>query len=198
MSSRTLGQHVPNREAADDRVTGARFQIEALKTTLKTQGSPLPHAESCVSAAIDQMLQAITATLDGFNSMLPDPVPSQRISRKNLRDQFHAAGAESAVLQSLDNAAHPGDGWLWYLEQKRDGAALGRLLTNTGSNDSPAYAVVKDPLNSSAGNEDGDPVTYLNHALDQVLQILGTVAEKAGDDVVTYREALRKQASRLI
>lgn len=198
MSSRTLSQHVPNRDAVDDRVAGARFQIETLSGLLGTKDFSLVKAESCASAAVDQLLQAVTAALDGFNAMLPDPVPSQRVSRKNLRDQFHAVGAESAVLQTLDAAAHPGDGWLWYLEQKRDSAALGHLLVNTGSADSPSYAMVKDPLNPGAGNEDGSPDSYLNHALDQVLQILERVAEQASDDVIAYRDALRQQARRLI
>ncbi len=193
MSGRTLAQQVPNREAVDDRVEGARFQIEALKGELSSASS-LAAAESCVSAAVDQILQAVAAALDGLNSMLPDPVPTQRISRKNLRDQFYAVNAESAALQSLDNAAHPGDGWLWSLEQKHDGAAFGHLLVRKGE----TISLVRDPFDSDGGTENEDPVSYLNHALDQVLEVLSEIGERASDDVATYREAQRMQARRLI
>ncbi len=198
MSSLTLSQHVPNRDAVDDRLAGARFQIETLKGLLGSSSLSVPHAESCVNAAIDQLLLAITATLDGFNSMLPDPLPSQHVNRKNIRERFYAVGAESIALQSLDGAAHTGDGWLWNLEQKHDGAAFGHLLVKTKSSESTSFALAKDPLNPESGNEDGSPVDYLNYALDQVVQIIGEVADKASDDAMNYREAERRQARRLI
>jgi hypothetical protein len=198
MSSRTLAQHVPNREAVEDRLSGARFQIETMNQQLAKEGSSQPQLESCLNAAIDQLIQAINATLAGFNSMLPDPLPAQRISRRNLRDQFYAVGAESNVLQIVDNAARSGDGWLWYLEQKHDGAAYSHLLLKQDAGGSSTYAVVRDPLNSKAGTEQGSPESYLNAAYDQVLQLLDEIARNVDDDVMIYREAQRRQARRLI
>lgn len=198
MASRTLAQDVPNREAVNDRISGAQFQIDTLKQVLSSKDASLPHAESCVSAAVDQLLQAVTVALDGFNSMLPDPLPAQRVNRKNLRDQFYAVNAESSVLQSVDTAAHAGDGWLWFLEQKHDGAAFGHLLVKTGSAEALGYAVAKDPMNVSGGHESAAPADYLNSALDHVIDLLGDVAEKANDDVLQYRESQRRQARRLI
>jgi len=197
MSGRTVTQHVPNRAEVDDRIAGARFQIETLKRLLESENAVRPEAESCANAAVDQLLQSITAALNGFNSMLPDPLPAQRVSRRNLRDQFYSVGSESAVLQDLDGAAHAGDGWLWYLEQKHDGAPFGHLLVKSDSSDGPV-AMVKDPLNASGGNESGSPVDYLNSAVDKVVEILTQIGDKANDDVMHYREAQRRQARRLI
>jgi len=198
MSSQTTAQHVPNRETADARVAGARFQLESLQQVLKTDDQSLAKAESCVSGAIDQLLQAISASLGGFNSMLPDPVPAQRVNRKNLRDQFYAVNAESHVLQRVDHAARAGEGWLWSLEQKHDGAAFGHLLLKTQPGETSTLALVRDPFDHSSGTEGSSPVEYLNTAVDQVLQLLSEIGEKAAADVVTYREAQRRQARRLI
>jgi hypothetical protein len=196
MTGRTLAQHVPNRADVDDRMAGARFQIETLKGLLEAgDAASRPQMESCANAAVDQLLQAITSALNGLNSMLPDPLPAQRVSRRNLRDQFYAVGSESAVLQDLDSAAHVGDGWLWFLEQKHDGAPFGHLLVKA---EDGSLVMVKDPLNASGGNESGSPVDYLNTALDQIVEILSQIAEKANDDVMHYREAQRRQARRLI
>ncbi len=198
MSGRTLAQHVPNRSDVDDRMAGARFQIETLKGLLEASDTSRPQAESCANAAVDQLLQSITAALNGLNSMLPDPLPAQRVSRRNLRDQFYAVGSESAVLQDLDAAAHAGDGWLWFLEQKHDGAPFGHLLVKSDPEDDGTMSMVKDPVNATGGNEAGSPVDYLNNALDQVVEILSQIGEKANDDVMHYREAQRRQARRLI
>ncbi|MGA7669034.1 MAG: hypothetical protein WBW04_01330 [Nitrolancea sp.] len=178
-------------------MAGARFQIETLKGLLGAGNVSLPQAESCANAAVDQLLQAITAALNGLNSMLPDPLPAQRVSRRNLRDQFYSVGSESGVLQDLDTAAHAGDGWLWFLEQKHDAAPFGHLLVKADSSGG-SLAMVKDPVNPSGGNESGSPVDYLNSALDQVVEVLSRIAEKANDDVMHYREAQRRQARRLI
>ncbi len=194
MSSRTMAQHVPNHDVANEHLAGAQFQIETLKSVLKTSDSPLPRAESCVNAAICSLLHAITASLSGFNEMLPDPVPPQRLSRRNLRDQFHAVAAESNALQRLESAAHPGEGWLWSLEQKHEGAAFGHLLVKDGS----GVKLVKDPFEPGSGHESEGPAEYLNSAVDHVANLLSEIGEKASDDVATYRESQRQQARRLI
>ncbi len=194
MTGRTMAQHVPNRDIANDHVMGAQFQIDTLKSVLGNGDASLARAESCVSGAICSLLHAITSALDGFNAMLPDPLPPQRLNRRNLRDQFQTVTAESNVLHSIENATRSGEGWLWSLEQKHDGAAFSHVLVKDGS----SVKLVKDPFDQGSGNESEGPVEYLNNAVTHVFTLLSEMGEKAHDDVMNYRESQRHQARRLI
>lgn len=198
MASRTMTVQTPNREAVQARIDGARFQIKMLEGVLSAGTVSHEQAQSCAGAAIDQLLQAVSAALFGFSSLLPDPLPAQRLNRKNLRDQFFAVEAESAVLHRVDAAAHPGEGWLWSLEVKHDGAAFGKLLVRSGSGDSASIRLVKDPLDPKSGTEEQGPLEYLKGNVEQVLRLVSDIGEKAHEDVLRYREAQRRQARRLI
>src|SRR5690606_18086609 len=125
----------------------ARAQIAALVNA----GEP-DVAESCACAAIQQMLQALTAALARLNAAMPDPLPLARVNRRNLRDRFHAVGAESQALRTVDRVARPGNGWLWDLEQQAAGSVFGPVLRPGLAGE---WAVVRSPLDPGAGLEAG-------------------------------------------
>lgn len=191
----TLPEHVSLRSLIDLKLHGARFQI----STLEQIG---PHVEfreaaieSCVDAAIDQMLQALNVTLQQFNTLLPDPLPANRVSRRNLRDIFYAVESESHVLREIEAAARPHDGWLWWLEEKRTAGEVTSLVDPSADGEQHVW---RDPLNPAARFEDGSPIDYLNRSLRRMSALIEQLLDQMADDIARYRDAQRQQARRLI
>lgn len=186
---------LPNREQVVLRLQGARRQAEQVAAALAA--GDLIGLESALCAAIDQALKAVTAALYGFNALLPSPLPASRLNRRNLRDRFAAVQATSAVLELIDRAAHPHEGWLWWLDRKEAASAFTALLRPPGeAADTPA--LWRDPLEPAHGVETLSPDRYVAQAVAQVEQLVEDVSRLAAADVAAYREAARRQPGRLI
>src|ERR687885_548511 len=105
--SQTLPEHVSNRWFIDQKLDGARFQIENLQQQTQQAGNEVA-AQSCACAAVSQMLQAVSALLHSFSQQLPDPLPASRVSLRHLRDAFHGVEAESRALRPIEQAERSG------------------------------------------------------------------------------------------
>ena len=190
--SQTLPEHVINRSVIDLKLAGARYQIGALRGSTASANASTG-AESSAAAAIDQMIQAVIATLQGLNMQLPEPLPASRVSLRNLRDEFRSVQAESAALRAIEQV-HRAGGWLHQLEQQRLGSTFAPLLSHTGG----SYQIYCDPLEPGAGTESQSAVDYLEQMLNRVQGLVRQTADQMPEDVVRFREAQRKQARRLI
>ena len=190
--SQTLPQQVPNRSFVMEKLDGAEFQIETLRGKAG-KGAPEAAAESCACAAMDQLLQAISGMLHGFNQLLPEPLPASRVSLRNLRDEFQSVQAESKALRAIEHVDRNGE-WLDDLQQKHIASSFTVVLSQDGN----GFKLFKNPLNPSQGTEEQDAATYLTHALGQTRDLIGQVAGEIDGDVMTYREAHRQQTRRLI
>lgn len=194
MSQSVTGK-IPNQAEVDRKLAQSRYQISTLRQTAEPASRSAVAAESCASAAIDQMLEALSATLHGINLLMPDPLPALRVSRRNLRDRFYAVQCESRALHEVEAAARPGAGWLWWLEEKAAGSTFAPLLREA-EGDSPA--LWKDPLQPELGVESTSPVEYLDQSLAGIEQLIRSVVGLAEDDMARYRDALSRQTRRLM
>ncbi len=185
---------LPNETQIALRLAGARDQLALVVDALRTKRPSL--AESATCAVIDQALKALTAALHGFNLLLPQPLPAERVSWRNLRARFVAVQAESAVLDLVEEHLRPRAGWLWWLDRKEHASAFAPLLrvdTETGS-----VAIWRDPLDPTAGLEAGTPDDYLAGVLDRIEQLTREITRLARQDVETFRRATRRQPGRML
>lgn len=199
--SLTLSKQVPSRSQVERKLAAASYQIELLQRIQDDASAgvdPVVAVESCTAAAINQLLQALTATLDGFNRQLPDPLPALRVSRRNLRDEFHAVEIQSQVLREIESAARVRSGWLWWLEQKHVGGSFGSLIERATGTGGPKFVLRRDPLNLEDGTEPEPPVEYLQAALAKMIELLDRIGALAADDISTYRVGIREQSRRMI
>lgn len=186
---------LPNQQQILLRLDGARRQAEQASIALESGD----HAglESALCAAIDQALKAVTAALYGFNSLLPNPLPASRVTRRNLRDRFVAVQARSAVLELLDRESRPHEGWLWWLDRKEASSAFASLIRSPADAKMPP-ALWRDPLDPAHGVEMLRPDRYVQQAVEQVERLVEEIGRLAGPDIAAYREAARRQPGRLI
>lgn len=187
---------IPNQDQVDRKLAGAQAQIDALRRAGGNLNQAEVDQESCACAAVDQLLQAVTAALHGLNGLMPDPLPPSRVSRRNLRDRFHGVLTESEAIREVDAAARPGEGWLWALEQKDLGAAFAPLLAFDGSGG--LRGMWRNPLDHDAGLESAPADVYLTESLGRVHQLIHRVAALAHGDAARYAEADARQRPRLI
>lgn len=199
--SLTLSDQIPSRSQVERKLAAASYQIELLQRIQdesSADSGSLVAVESCTSAAINQLLQALTATLDGFNRQLPDPLPAMRVSRRNLRDEFHAVEIQSEVLREIESAARIGNGWLWWLEQKHAGGPFGPLIERATGSEGATFVLLRDPLNLEAGTEPDSPVVYLQTALAKMIELLDRIGTLVTGDISAYRAGVRGQSRRMI
>lgn len=185
---------LPNETQIALRLAGAREQLTLVVDALRTHRPSL--AESATCAVIDQALKTLTAALHGFNLLLPQPLPAERVTWRNLRARFVAVQAESAVLDLVEEHLRPRVGWLWWLDRKEHASAFAPLLrvdSETGS-----VAIWRDPLDPTAGVEAGTPDEYLASVLDRIEELTREIARLARKDVETFRQAARRQPGRML
>jgi hypothetical protein len=192
---KTSPEPISSGTQVDLKLDGARFQIQMLEQLTGEVSGSTAGVESCAVAAIDQTIQALSAALQQLNEMLTDPLPASRMSRRNLRDEFHAVQSDSSVIRDIEAEAHHDDGWLWWLEQKHAAAAFARLIA---SGDDGELRLLRDPINPDAGFEEGTVSAYLRESVERVEDLIQRVTRQMSDDAARYREARRKQSRRLI
>jgi hypothetical protein len=192
---KTSPEPISSGTQVDLKLDGARFQIQMLEQLPGKVNGNTAGVESCAVAAIDQTLQALAAALQQRNEMRTDPLPASRMSRRNLRDEFHAVQSDSTVIRDIDAEARPNEGWLWWLEQKHAAAAFAHLIA---SGEDGVSRLLRDPLNPAAGFEEGTVSAYLRESVKRVEGLIQRVTRQMSDDAAQYREARRKQSRRLI
>lgn len=194
MTMATLNVNSLHRQTVERKLAGAQFQIDMLERVLPDDDADIEAIESAVSGAIDQMLHSLTAVLFTFNAQLPDPLIPQRVNRRNLRDQFHSVGINSAAMREIDRVNRAGDGWLWWLEQKTLGAGYRPLIfAEHGS-----FYLRRDPMNPESGVELTGPISYLQHSLQSMTELLDRLDTLVAEDVRAFREARRRSIWKLI
>lgn len=186
---------LPNEQQIRMRLEGARWQAERAAAAL--EAGDRTQLESALCAAIDQALKAVTAALHGFNSLLPNPLPPDRVTRRNVRDRFVAVQASSAVLDLLDAETRPEEGWLWWLDRKEGSSAFASLIRPSDDPKVPP-ALWRDPLKPEYGVEPLRPDRYARSAVERVEQLVVEIGRLAAQDVAAYREAARRQPGRLL
>lgn len=185
---------LPNETQIALRLAGARDQLTLVVDALRTHRPSL--AESATCAVIDQALKTLTAALHGFNLLLPQPLPAERVTWRNLRARFVAVQAESAILDLVEEHLRPRVGWLWWLDRKEHASAVAPLLrvdSETGS-----VAIWRDPLDPTAGVEAGTPDEYLTSVLEHIEELTREIARLARKDVETFRQAARRQPGQML
>ena len=187
---------IPSQEQVDRKLAGVQSQIDALRRAGGNLNQPGVDQESCACAAVNQLLQAVASGLHGLNSLMPDPLPPSRVSRRNLRDRFQSVLADSEAIREVEAAARPGEGWLWWLEQKDLGAAFDSLLDREASGG--VRGIWKDPLNHTSGLESAAPDVYLTETLGRVEALIHRIAALAHGDAARYVEAESQQRRRLM
>ena len=92
-----LVEQVPNRAQVRRGLAPAGVQIAAIERAERAEHAfdeaAAPAVDAFPAAGIIQLLQAVTAALDGLNHRLPDPLPPTHSSRRNLRDRFAAVAS---------------------------------------------------------------------------------------------------------
>ncbi|WP_040669204.1 hypothetical protein, partial [Nitrolancea hollandica] len=114
--SSPLPIQIPHQQQVERKLAAVNLSIQTLQTLNDRRLDDHEiHvlAEAVTCGAIAQLLHALDATLYGFSNLLPDPLPHSRVSRRNLRDRFHAIQCESQVLRLMDEADRAKSGWLW-------------------------------------------------------------------------------------
>ncbi|MCS7050036.1 MAG: hypothetical protein NZL87_00305 [Thermomicrobium sp.] len=176
------------------RLSGAREQLAILRESLRAHRPAL--AEAAAAAVVDQLLKALTAALHGFNLLLPQPLPADRVSWRNLRARFVAVAVDSAIVNLLEESLRPRTGWLWWLDRKEHASAFAPLLqidAETGS-----AAIWRDPMDPTLGFEELPPTEYLGHVLDRVEALTRDIARLARRDAEVFRHAARRQPGRML
>jgi len=105
-----IATRLPNEAQVLLRLSGAREQLAILRDGLRNQQQPLAEAAAC--AILDQATKTVIAALHGFNLLLPQPLPAERVNWRNLRARFVSVQAESAVLDLVEEHMRPRVGWL--------------------------------------------------------------------------------------
>lgn len=188
-----IGTRLPNESHVLLRLSGAREQLAILREALRTQRQVVAEAAAC--AVVDQAMKSVTAALHGFNLLLPQPLPAERVNWRNLRARFVAVQAESAVLDLLDEHLRPRAGWLWWLERKEHASAFAPLLRFDP--DTSSVAVWRDPLDPTLGTEAGTPEEYFSGILDRIDDLVREIGRLARRDVDIFRQAARRQPGRI-
>lgn len=192
---------IPHQEQVERKLAAVSFSIQTLQTLNDRQ---LDHqeihvlAEAVTCGAIAQLLQALDATLYGFGKLLPDPLPHSRVSRRNLRDRFHAVQCESQALRLImEEADGAKSGWLWWLERKAEGSAYFPLLLQEAPR-AKTLVLWRDPANHAAGLEPSPSPVYLREMLDRMRDLTRHVADLIPEDLHCYRERWRHQRHHLL
>ncbi len=184
---------LPNEKQILLRLGGARELVNVLREALQAQNQLLAEAAAC--AVVDQTLKAVTAALHGFNLLLPQPLPAERVNWRNLRARFVSVQADSAVLQQLEGAYRARSGWLWWLERKAEASAFAPLLHRD-----PEGGVVmlwRDPLDPTLGFEPVAPEVYCATVLEQAESLIREISRLAAKDAERFRQAARRQPGRI-
>jgi len=188
-----IGTRLPNESQVLLRLSGAREQLAILREALRTHKQTVAEAAAC--AVVDQAMKAVTAALHGFNLLLPQPLPAERVSWRNLRGRFVAVQAESAVLDLLEESFRSRAGWLWWLERKEYASAFAPLLRFDP--DSDTVALWRDPLDPTHGTEAGTPEVYFSTVLDRIEELVREIGRLARRDVDNFRQAARRQPGQI-
>lgn len=186
--------HLPNEAHVQRRLAGAREQLGILQEALRQRRYVL--AEAAANAITDQALKAVTASLHGFNLLLPQPLPAERVSWRNLRARFVAVQVESAVLNVVEEHLRPHTGWLWWLDRKEHASAFAPLLHL--DTEQERIRLWRDPLDPTAGFEEEEPVAYFDTTLTRVEDLIGDITRLMRKDVEEYRRAARRQPGRMV
>jgi hypothetical protein len=185
---------LPNEQQIASRLAGAREQLAILTEALRTRRPVLAEAAAC--AVIDQALKTVTAALHGFNLLLPQPLPAERVSWRNLRARFVAVQVESAVLDLIEEQLRPRSGWLWWLDRKEHASTFAPLLRF--DSEAGSVAIWRDPLDPTAGVEPGAPEDYLAPILQRIEDLTREIGRLARKDAEAYRQAARRQPGRML
>ncbi len=198
--SSPLPIQIPHQQQVERKLAAVNLSIQTLQTLNDRQLDEHEiHvlAEAVTCGAIAQLLHALDATLYGFSNLLPDPLPHSRVSRRNLRDRFHAIQCESQVLRLMDEADRAKSGWLWWLERKAEGSAFFPLLF-VGPQRTKALILWRDPANHEAGLEPNPSPEYLREMLERMRELTRRVADLMPEDLHRYREHWRHQRHHLL
>ncbi|MCX7623798.1 MAG: hypothetical protein RMK01_03835 [Thermomicrobium sp.] len=184
---------LPNETHIVLRLNGAREQLAILHEALRDHRYVV--AEAAVCAIVDQAAKAVTAALHGFNLLLPQPLPAERVSWRNLRARFVSVQAESAVLDLIEEHLRPRSGWLWWLDRKEHASTFAPLLRIDA--ESGSVALWRDPLDPTQGTEPGSPDEYFTVVLERVEELVREIGRSARRDAEQYRQAARRQPGRI-
>lgn len=198
--SAPLPIQIPHQQQVERKLAAVNLSIQTLQTLNDRQLDEHEiHvlAEAVTCGAIAQLLHALDATLYGFSNLLPDPLPHSRVSRRNLRDRFHAIQCESQVLRLMDEADRAKSGWLWWLGRKAEGSAFFPLLFIEPQR-TKALILWRDPANHEAGLEPNPSPEYLREMLERMRELTRCVAELMPEDLHRYREHWRHQRHHLL
>ena len=188
-----IATRLPNEAQVLLRLSGAREQLAILRDGLRNQQQPLAEAAAC--AILDQATKTVIAALHGFNLLLPQPLPAERVNWRNLQARFVSVQAESAVLDLVEEHMRPRVGWLWWLERKEQASAFAPVLhvdPDTGT-----VAVWRDPLDPTQGTEPGTPEEYFASILERIENLVREIGRLARRDAETFRHAARRQPGRI-
>jgi hypothetical protein len=198
--SSPLPIQIPHQQQVERKLAAVNLSIQTLQTLNDRQLDDQDvHvlAEAVTCGAIAQLLHALDATLYGFSKLLPDPLPHSRVSRRNLRDRFHAIQCESQVLRLMDEADRAKSGWLWWLERKAEGCAFFPLLFVEPQR-AKALVLWRDPANHEAGLEPNPSPEYLRETLERMRELTRRVADLIPEDLHRYQEHWRHQRHHLL
>ena len=199
--SSALPIEIPHQQQVQRKLAAVNLCIQTLQTLndrLLDEHEIHVLAEAVTCGAITQMLQALDATLYGFSKLLPDPLPHSRVSRRNLRDRFHALQCESQALRLImEEATRPNSGWLWWLERKAEGSAFFPLLLLEAPRPN-TLVLWRDPANHTAGLEPSPSPVYLHDMLERMRDLTRQVADRIPEDLHHYRESWRHQRHHLL
>jgi len=188
-----IATRLPNEAQVLLRLTGAREQLSILREAIRAHRQTVAEAAAC--AVTDQAVKAVTAALHGFNLLLPQPLPAERVTWRNLRARFVAVQAESAVLDLVEEQSRPRSGWLWWLERKDQASAFAPLLHFDGEGET--VALWRDPLDPTQGTEQGSPEDYFTAVLDRIEDLVREIGRLARKDAELFRQAARRQPGRI-
>ncbi len=184
---------LPNEKQIFLRLGGARELVNVLREALQAHNQLLAEAAAC--AVVDQTLKAVTAALHGFNLLLPQPLPAERVNWRNLRARFVSVQADSAVLQQLEEAYRARSGWLWWLERKGEASAFAPLLHREP--EGGTVVLWRDPLDPTLGFEPVAPEAYCTTVLEQTESLIREISRLAAKDAERFRQAARRQPGRI-
>lgn len=198
--SSPLPIQIPHQQQVERKLAAVNLSIQTLQTLNDRQFDDHEihvFAEAVTCGAIAQLLHALDATLYGFSKLLPDPLPHSRVSRRNLRDRFHAIQCESQALRLMDEADRVNSGWLWWLERKSEGSAFFPLLL-ADTQRAKSLVLWRDPANHAAGLEPSPSPVYLRETLERMRELTGRVADLIPEDLHCYQGNWRHQRHHLL
>ncbi len=197
----SLPSQIPHQQQVERKLAAVGLSIQSLQTLYDRQLDDQDvHvlAEAVTCGAIAQLLHALDATLFGFSKLLPDPLPHSRVSRRNLRDRFHAIQCESQALRLImAEADRAKSGWLWWLERKAEGSAYFPLLFVEAQR-ARTLVLWRDPANHEAGLEPCSSPVYLQETLERMRDLTQHVSDLIPEDLHRYQESWRQQRHHLL